>query len=261
MDIQPDHILLFYTWIDRVSPACSGQWTKFFDPQEIERFKNISLESKKREFIFSRALTRYVLSKISGISPEKFRFIFNRHGKPELKPGITRQNIRFSLSHAGNMVGLGVVLDHDLGVDVEDKKRRVNKGVAQRFFSPEEIRQVMPGDNPEASFQKEVFLAIWTLKESYIKARGRGLSIPLNSFGFTLKPPGFPGISFRDDEGTNSQDWSFFSFDLNASHKGAVAVHAPAAQGLCLKIHYCLPFKFIRYERHLIHPDQSSASR
>jgi 4'-phosphopantetheinyl transferase len=66
------------------------------------------------------------------------------------------------------------------------------------------------------------FLRIWTLKEAFIKATGRGLTVPLADFAFTLEP-----FSFTCATGEIAAEWRFRSFDADPNHQLAVAVHCP----------------------------------
>ena len=90
-------------------------------------------------------------------------------GKPWLESG----EWHFNLSHSGDWALLGVARE-ELGIDVEDSGRRVeHHPLAQRFFSRYEA---------DRAHSKETFFQIWTLKEAYVKAVGKGLRLPLDDF-------------------------------------------------------------------------------
>ena len=74
--------------------------------------------------------------------------------------------------------------DRELGVDVESLDRATSH-VAEDFFAPIELAALRA--LPEAE-QRERFLEYWTLKESYIKARGMGLALALDGFWFRFDP-------------------------------------------------------------------------
>ena len=96
------------------------------------------------------------------------------NGKPYLKDA----GVSFSLSHAG-AYALCAVGPEELGCDIE-KIRPLHAGVAERFFHPEELALLRA--EPDAAVRERLFFRLWTLKESYIKATGKGLSQPLGSF-------------------------------------------------------------------------------
>lgn len=131
-----------------------------------------------------RALTAEVLirtvscSKLS-LKSDSLEFKTGPHGKPYLKD---YENFHFNLSHSGDWV-VCAVSNRLVGIDVEQTKE-INLDIAKRFFSREEY--------DDLSMKKEeeripYFFDLWTLKESYIKADGRGLAISLSSFSFKIE--------------------------------------------------------------------------
>ncbi|MGQ8873214.1 4'-phosphopantetheinyl transferase family protein [Paenibacillus sp. TSA_86.1] len=125
--------------------------------------------------VMGEVLTRVKLSELTGIRPEEFSFTRNKYGKPAL---INDANVQFNVSHSGDWVALIAGSEDELGVDVE-KIAPIDLQIAERFFSSSEC-QFLAGKPEE--MQQETFYRLWTLKESYIKAVGMGLSMPLNSF-------------------------------------------------------------------------------
>lgn len=132
-----------------------------------------------------------------GIAPEDIRLTCGDQGKPALAdhPGV-----HFSLSHSGQWV-LCAVSDREVGCDVE-QIRKAPLQVAKHCFSPSEYDAVCASPEPEITFFR-----LWTLKESFLKAVGKGLSLPLRSFsirisrmGIRLEQSPFPGpaLHFRE---------------------------------------------------------------
>lgn len=108
----------------------------------------------------------------TGIPVSRQRFTENPWGRPEL---IDREDLHFSLSHSGHWA-VCAVADTPVGVDVEQP--RCTPAMARRFFHPDELRS----ENP-------IFLTrLWTAKEAFLKALGRGLTVPLDSFLVHLEP-------------------------------------------------------------------------
>ena len=107
-----------------------------------------------------------------GIPLSQQRFTENPWGKPLL---TNRSDIHVSLSHSGHWA-VCAVSNVPVGVDVEQP--RCTLRIAKRFFHPEELTETDP-----------VFLTrLWTAKEAFVKALGRGLTIPLDSFIVRLTP-------------------------------------------------------------------------
>src|SRR5690606_33310169 len=103
---------------------------------------------------------------------------------PDLAPGQTDVPLVFNLSHTDGLIACAVSRGREVGVDVEWLDRRGGDiDVADRFFSRYEV-QALYAQPPER--RRDRFFRYWTLKESYIKARGMGLALPLDRFSFEL---------------------------------------------------------------------------
>lgn len=99
------------------------------------------------------------------------------HGKPFLKNGPF-----FNLSHSGDWV-LCAVSPFEVGCDIEQIKP-FYPSFARRFFTQEEYADILA--QPSPAEQAVRFFRYWTLKESFLKATGLGLSLPLNAFRIVL---------------------------------------------------------------------------
>lgn len=133
-------------------------------------------ESDRARLAGTGWLLQYAL-KEAGVDAKKAVFSENEYGKPLLS---SVPDLHFSLSHGSNwaVCALG---DHPLGVDVE--LPRCTMKVADRYFQPEELQYLV--DLPEMR-QRDALNRLWTGKEAFIKAIGRGLSQPLDSFQILL---------------------------------------------------------------------------
>lgn len=118
---------------------------------------------------------------------EQIQFGAGTHGKPYLKEF---PHIHYNISHTDGMAVCGFS-DREIGVDVE----RI------RDYKDNVVRKVMSGperDGMKELYEKEraeYFFRIWTLKESYGKAIGTGIIIPMSDITFTLSEKGNPGCS------------------------------------------------------------------
>jgi 4'-phosphopantetheinyl transferase len=153
--------------------------------------------------VLGEALTRVTLSKSTGLNPEELSFPRNKYGKPSLTP---YPNVQFNVSHSGDWIALISGGNVDLGVDVE-KIAPIDMKIAERFFSLTESKFLAA---EPAEMQLETFYRLWTLKESYIKTVGMGLSMPLDSFSMIRNADGdwhspeaasYPFLSVRLDHG------------------------------------------------------------
>ena len=103
--------------------------------------------------------------------PQLDQIVFARgeKGKPYV---ANADNVFFNISHSGDYLAVAVA-DCQVGVDIE-KRKNANIGIAKRFFTEEEFDYI--------SFDNDKFFEIWTLKESYVKYLGCGISGGLNTF-------------------------------------------------------------------------------
>jgi 4'-phosphopantetheinyl transferase len=189
---------------------------------QVQRFK---FERRRREALATRALMRVALSYNQPIPPQSWQFKTSAHGKLAIEP---ESALQFNLS---NSVGLVVCLVAEgaiVGVDVEpfDRAQQILL-LAPTVFSPAEQAQLQA--LPEAE-QRDRALSLWTLKESYIKARGLGLSLPLDKFSFLFDAEGIRleiDSSLSDEPGR----WRFCQLD-HAGHRIAAMVERQGATEL-----------------------------
>ncbi len=133
-----------------------------------------------RRWITGRSLLRRTLGECLKCDPHTLQFETGPWGKPRLKSSP----LRFNLSHSGGLLLLALAWDQEVGVDIEHLRHDfVPEDLAAPVCSPQEqtaLRQTAPAERHAA------FLALWTAKEAYVKARGMGLSFPLPQLTLTL---------------------------------------------------------------------------
>jgi 4'-phosphopantetheinyl transferase len=167
-----------------LDPETLAVLSDLLDPLERARAGRFRFERDRRRFIAARGRLRQVLSRYSGGRPEALRFRYGPHGKPELEPEDRSDSLRFNLSHAHELALLAVARGRDVGVDLEWSGREVEAlELAERFFSRAEARALWRLPEPRRA---AAFFRCWTRKEAYIKARGEGLSLPLDAFDVSL---------------------------------------------------------------------------
>ena len=153
---------------------------------EREREHQMHFARDRRRYLVTRALVRIVLSKYApSVVPHEWAFTSNRYGKPDIaNPAPQAANLTFNITHSGQLIVVGVARGIALGVDTENVRvRRAPLDIADDYFTSDEVVNLRA---QSAEIQQRRFFEYWTLKESYIKARGMGLSIPLDHIGFRL---------------------------------------------------------------------------
>ena len=136
-----------------------------------------SLYNREREHILGRSLLNFGLMKEYGRTWEVEQ---EAGSKPRLKGA---KGVEFNISHTKGLV-VCAVADRALGVDTE-RIRPFKEGLMRRVCSESERGFVLEGRSEAA--RQERFFRLWTLKESYAKAIGRGLAFPLGDITFSLE--------------------------------------------------------------------------
>jgi 4'-phosphopantetheinyl transferase len=202
---------------------------KVLDDVERQRFHSYKVDGPRREYLVGRALVRTTLSRFAPVEPSDWRFEHNRYGRPIISSnqlGIA-SDLVFNLSHTSGMVVLAVGHGCELGIDIEKLSRECAvDDVANRYFSLAESNHIRASEGAE---RVERFFAFWTLKEAYIKARGLGFSLPLDSFAFAFSKEGAPIISFTETCQDEPARWRFLRRSAGSDHRLALAVSSKLA--------------------------------
>jgi 4'-phosphopantetheinyl transferase len=179
-------------------------------------------------YVAAHALVRRALSRWADVIPSDWQFARTRQGRPELAAPIVGpapgRRLRFNLSHTRRLVACAVMLDNDVGIDVEDAECAAPLEVAQTNFALEERVTL---DALPISERSRRFFEYWTLKEAYLKARGLGLTLPLDELAFRLSGPK-PTISFGPRLRDDPRRWRFESWGYHG-HLVGLAVRTPLA--------------------------------
>jgi 4'-phosphopantetheinyl transferase len=216
-----------------VPPGCRdlalGRATaaQVLSPAELERFDRYQVQHRRNDLVLSRVMLRLVLSRLGLDGAGDFELTVDANGKPHAASRTGSPILYFNTSDTAGMITWAFSRQGPLGCDVEwigqDKD-----AIADSHFAPPELAgyRALAGVNRTRRFYE-----LWTLKEALLKADGRGLGIPLDSFSFHLAGPGPdrpPTVEILDPlTGPAPGPWRFHSFRPDATHQAAVAVRAP----------------------------------
>lgn len=186
-DHPPDEIDLRLTFQDDVTDAALlDEYRALLSDEERARVQRFHFERHRHQGLITRALIRTVLSEYGSAAPEDWRFGTNAYGRPHVDEPKVLSALSFNLAHTDGLIACACT-STTVGVDVERVRASAPLEVADRYFSPAEVAELraLPLEAQHARF-----FQYWTLKESYIKATGKGLSTPLDQFGFRLAQAG-----------------------------------------------------------------------
>ncbi len=154
--------------------------------EERVRAARFILERDRDRYIAARGILRDVLSKYLRCPPQSIQFDYGPYGKPALARAASRPTICFNLSHSHGLAVVVIGLEREVGIDVElIRPEFAGEDIARRYFSAKEIAELR---GLPAELRTEGFFLCWTRKEAYLKAKGDGLQIPLDSFDVSLSP-------------------------------------------------------------------------
>jgi 4'-phosphopantetheinyl transferase len=152
---------------------------------------------------------------------------------------VKEDSLSFNISHTHSLIVLGVTRRRALGVDVENwQTREVSIEIADRFFAPTEVK-ALSGVPPHQ--QQYRFFEYWTFKESYIKARGMGLSLPLDKFSFHYPHDRAVEIAIDPELADDAARWQFWQFQPGPEYLVAVCAERVGDQPPRLIVHQTVP--------------------
>ncbi|WP_346868744.1 4'-phosphopantetheinyl transferase family protein [Clostridium sp. UBA5119] len=172
--------------------------------------KYINKKDKIRTLIGEILLRTIIFEELS-IRNKDITFEKNQYEKPYLK-GHPKFN--FNISHSENYV-VCVIDDKPIGIDIEAVKHIEYKDIANSFFNISEFNYIV---NNNLNIQLSEFYKIWTLKESYVKCCGQGLSIPLKSFSIDIDQYEDIKVIINNEY----KEHTFKIFDIDLGYKMAV---------------------------------------
>jgi 4'-phosphopantetheinyl transferase len=171
--------------------------------------------SDRNHFVVTRGILRELLGRYVGCTGREIQFKYSPHGKPSLRSKFLDLPICFNVSHSHGLALFAFSLGRDLGVDVELVRSDFGgSDIAERYFAPQEVQELLA---LPTALQAEGFFLCWTRKEAYLKARGEGLHIPLESFSVSLTP-GLPERLYCADIAR----WSLRSLRPDQRYVGAL---------------------------------------
>lgn len=226
--LAPHQVHLWHAFTPQQDEALNALQLGLLTPEERTRMARFHFERDRHRYLITRALVRTVLSRYAPIAPADWIFEPGPHGRPyitNLHP--LAQQLRFNLSHTDGLVVLAVTTGREVGVDTESTARTAPLEVADRFFSRQEAQalRALP-----AAEQAHRFWELWTFKESYIKARGLGLSLPLSKFSLQLDADARVDIGFDDGLDDSPARWRFWQLRPDADHLVALCLEASTTE-------------------------------
>jgi 4'-phosphopantetheinyl transferase len=188
---------------------------------EVSRADRFHFARDRNHYIVARGLLRKLLAGYLGADAAELRFAYAEKGKPALE-GSQRSLLSFNLAHSHGRAIYAFSRSRELGVDLEFMREDfAGDKIAERFFSPVETvaLQALP---PE--LRQQAFFDCWTRKEAYIKARGDGLSMPLDEFDVSLAPGEAAALLRNHKEPAEVRRWTMRTITVAPGYVAALVV-------------------------------------
>lgn len=211
-----------------VSPLVFAQLAPTLAPDEQARAARFVYSEDRIRFIAGRGILRTILGRYLDCAPAHIRFDYGIYGKPALAEPAQRSGITFSVAHSGDLALYSIAVGRAVGVDVEAIRTiKDGRAVAAVAFSP--LEQAALAALPEDRWLQG-FFRCWTRKEAYVKARGLGLSLPLDRFDVSLMPNDPPRLLRVQGEPVEAARWVLHEVVPAPGYLGAVAVEGDGWQ-------------------------------
>lgn len=184
----------------------------------LDRYKVKKIRDQQ---VISTGILCLLLAGYLESEPQNLNFQYNKFGKPFITDSQNSMNICFNISHSNNYATYGFVKNDNIGIDIEQIREIPDvRGVVDLCFSEYEkkwFNKIPPND------KIEIFYKIWTSKEAYIKAIGRGFSFSPDRISTGLNSEG--ELLFENIDGDeNFRRWSLRTFSFNPNFTSAVVV-------------------------------------
>lgn len=196
-------------------------------PDEIDRAQRFHFRKDRVHFIVARGILRTILGQYLNEHPARLSFSYSSYGKPALnRVGATRSiddaadNISFNLSHSAGLALYAIARKREVGVDIEYVRPDfADMKIAGQFFFASEIAALLSSPPERRAIE---FFNYWTLKEAYIKARGEGLTFPLDQFCVSLIPGSQQAILDVNGDPHEASRWSLRALSPAQGYAAAV---------------------------------------
>jgi len=232
--------LAFYDQVDAESMH-AAYWALLNDAEKAQQAR-FHFARDRHRFLVTRALVRTVLSRYAPIHPRDWIFSTNAYGRPDVaNVQASDAGLSFNISHTHSLIVLGVTRQRALGVDVENfTAREVSIDIANHYFAAPEVAAL--GTVP-LHRQQYRFFEYWTFKESYIKARGMGLSLPLDKFSFHYAHDQAVDITIHPELADDAARWQFWQFCPTQQYMVAVCAERVGAESSKLTVRQAVPLR------------------
>ncbi len=188
--------------------------------EEAKKAAQFYFEKDRRRYIVTHGLLRTLLASYTNLEPTQLGFSYNVYGKPELAPSLQNNLLHFNLSHTHDLIVYAFTYIRNVGIDIEYMRTTIEyEQLAKRYFSPFENAELQ---RLPVFLRQQAFFHCWSRKEAYIKARGLGLSLALDSFDVTVEPGAPAKLLASRESAQETNRWLFASLPMDPQYAGTL---------------------------------------
>jgi len=213
-----------------VGAACASSLRCSLSADERGRGARFRFARDRNRYFAGRGLLREILAKYLDVRGGQLRLRRASYGKPFV---AGHDDLRFNVSHAGATMLVAVAYRREVGIDIEQIASHLStEELADTTLSPPEL-SVLDAFRGEA--KQAAFLGLWTRKEAYLKADGRGLSLPVTDVDVTA-PEGRVAL-WNESTGAweSSMRWMLQTLAVGPEHVAALAAEGRAWRFICFQ--------------------------
>jgi 4'-phosphopantetheinyl transferase len=187
---------------------------------ERARAARFRFDRDRSYFIAARGLLREIVSLYLNTLPNQLSFRYGAHGKPHLvQEGYS--DLRLNVSHSSGTALFAVTQGREVGVDIEHISPDIPvEKLAETVFSAPEKHALSGLDG---NSERAAFFRFWTRKEAYIKADGRGVSLPLERIDVSSSEDRVATLDEATGAWRTCERWMLWTFGVGQDHAAALA--------------------------------------
>ena len=217
-----------------VPPQDLSYYSSLLSQEETVHAERFYFEKDRSRFIAGRGLLRTLLGSYLNLEPAQIEFVYGPYGKPALKSRLTDHVLEFNLSHSNDLVLYAFNWNRRVGIDIEYMiPMQDMDDFAEQFFAPNEKAYFhsLSGDQ-----KSDVFFKLWTSKEAFLKANGKGLTVPISEVEISLAIEKTVKLISIGGDREQSAGWRLELFDPFQGYQAALAVERCDKQIIFQKI-------------------------
>ncbi len=189
----------------------SGQdFLPLLNKYEREKLANYTRQDLQQKYINVRGILRIILAPYLNCMPQQIIIKTGKYGKPFVSDK-SDEPVQFNLSHTGNEFAIVVSNCSEVGVDIEQcKKRKSLQALVEKCFSDQEANywNALPEEQKTG-----MFFRFWVRKEAFVKAVGRGIGLGLNQC--SINPEKLNSFTLIPEDYGLASDWKITNVPLD----------------------------------------------